>query len=64
MHEGRTNRGFDHDGTLTIEMQVTFGTLGYGGRPMLEGLSHHTAHGLALARGITDISGEVQRWHN
>ncbi|WP_331736491.1 hypothetical protein [Streptomyces sp. NBC_00045] len=60
----RTGRSFDRDGTLTIELQVTSGTLGYGGRPMLEGLLHQAAHGLALARGITDISGGDQRWHN
>ncbi|MCX4826158.1 hypothetical protein OG883_41545 [Streptomyces sp. NBC_01142] len=60
----RTGRHFDRDGTLTIELQVTSGTLGHGGRPMMEGLLHHAAHGLALARGITDISGGDQRWHN
>ncbi len=60
----RTGRSFYREGTLTMELQVTSGTLGYGGRPMLEGLLHHAAHGLALARGITDISGGDQRWHN
>ncbi|AEM88636.1 hypothetical protein [Streptomyces violaceusniger] len=60
----RTGRRFIRDGRLTMELQVSSGTLGLGGRPMMEGLLHHAAHGLALDRGITDVSGGDRRWHN
>ncbi|MGW0670674.1 hypothetical protein [Streptomyces sp. NPDC002746] len=60
----RTGRRFVRDGHLTMELQVSSGTLGLGGRPMMEGLLHHAAHGLALARGIVDVSGGDRRWHN
>ncbi|MFD7915110.1 hypothetical protein ACFV30_31055 [Streptomyces sp. NPDC059752] len=60
----RTERRFVRDGHLTMELQVSSGTLGLGGRPMVEGLLHHAAHGLALTRGIVDVSGGDRRWHN
>ncbi|MFB8441219.1 hypothetical protein ACFC7A_19455 [Streptomyces niveus] len=60
----RTGRRFVRDGHLTMELQVPAGTLGLGGRPMMEGLLHHAAHGLALTRGIVDVSGGDRRWHN
>ncbi|MFZ3562707.1 hypothetical protein ACOKM5_42995 [Streptomyces sp. BH097] len=60
----RTSRRFVRDEHLTMELQVSSGTLGLGGRPMMEGLLHHAAHGLALTRGIVDVSGGDRRWHN
>jgi len=60
----RTGRRFVRDGHLTMELQVSSGTLRLGGRPLMEGLLHHAAHGLALTRGITDVSGGDRRWHN
>ncbi|KUM95744.1 hypothetical protein AQI95_43055 [Streptomyces yokosukanensis] len=60
----RTGRRFERDGHLTMELQVSSATLGLGGRPMMEGLLHHAAHGLALTRGITEVSGGDRRWHN
>ncbi|GHH54743.1 hypothetical protein [Streptomyces candidus] len=59
----RTGRRFVRDGHLTMELQVSSGTLGLGGRPMMEGLLHHAAHGLALTRGVRDTSS-AGRWHN
>ncbi|MYT21247.1 hypothetical protein GTW69_13260 [Streptomyces sp. SID7760] len=59
----RTGRRFVRDGHLAMELQISSGTLGLGGRPMMEGLLHHAAHGLALARGISDTSS-AGRWHN
>ncbi|MEU9061740.1 hypothetical protein AB0D13_23475 [Streptomyces sp. NPDC048430] len=59
----RTGRRFVRDGHLTMELQVSSGTLGLGGRPMMEGLLHHAAHGLALTRGVSDTSS-AGRWHN
>ncbi|MFH8520159.1 hypothetical protein ACH4CE_34785 [Streptomyces gelaticus] len=60
----RTGRRFKRDGHMTMELQVSSGTLGVGGRPLMEGLLHHAAHGLALTRDITDVSGGDRRWHN
>lgn len=60
----RTDRRFERGGHLTMELQVASATLGRGGHAMLGGLLHHAAHGLALARGITDVSGGDRRWHN
>ncbi|MFE3380245.1 hypothetical protein [Streptomyces anulatus] len=60
----RTGRRFVDDGHLTMELQVPSGTLGLGGRPMMEGLLHHAAHGLSFTRGIVDVSGGDRRWHN
>ncbi|MFJ4478817.1 hypothetical protein [Streptomyces xanthochromogenes] len=57
----RTGRRFVRDGLTTMELQVSAGTLGRGGRPMLQGLLHHAAHGLALDRGINDVSGGDRR---
>ncbi|MEE1931214.1 hypothetical protein V1J52_24055 [Streptomyces sp. TRM 70351] len=59
----RTGRRFVRDGHLAMELQVFSGTLALGGRPMMEGLLHHAAHGLALTRGISDTSS-AGRWHN
>ncbi|MFB7090804.1 hypothetical protein [Streptomyces sp. NPDC056296] len=59
----RTGRRFVRDGHLTMELQISSGTLGLGGRPMMEGLLHHAAHGLALTRGVGDTSS-AGRWHN
>lgn len=60
----RTGRRFVRDGHLTMELQVSSAALALGGRPMMEGLLHHAAHGLALTRGIVDVSGGDRRWHN
>ncbi|QFR02568.1 hypothetical protein F9278_15125 [Streptomyces phaeolivaceus] len=60
----RTGRRFERYGHLTMQLQVSSGTLGLGGRPMMEGLLHHAAHGLALTRRIVDVSGGDRRWHN
>ncbi|MGW0604083.1 hypothetical protein [Streptomyces sp. NPDC002640] len=60
----RTGRHFERDGHLTMELQVSSGTLGLGGRPLMEGLLHHAAHGLALTRDIVDVSDGDRRWHN
>ncbi|MGW6275732.1 hypothetical protein [Streptomyces sp. NPDC055060] len=60
----RTDRRFVHDGHLTMELQVSAGTLGAGGHSVMGGLLHHAAHGLALIRGIKDVSGGDRRWHN
>ncbi|MGW5295919.1 hypothetical protein [Streptomyces bacillaris] len=59
----RTGRRFVRDGRLTMELQVSSGTLDLGGRPMMEGMLHHAAHGLALTRGVSDTSS-AGRWHN
>ncbi|MCC3767583.1 hypothetical protein [Streptomyces sp. UNOC14_S4] len=59
----RTGRHFTRDGHLAVELQVTASTLGLGGRPMLGGLLHHAAHGLALVRAIKDTCGDG-RYHN
>ncbi|MEU5136956.1 hypothetical protein [Streptomyces californicus] len=59
----RTGRRFVRDGHLVMELQVSSGTLGLGGRPVMEGLLHHAAHGMALTRGIKDTSS-AGRWHN
>jgi hypothetical protein len=59
----RTGRRFVRDGHLAMELQVSSGTLGLGGRPLMEGLLHHAAHGLALTRGVSDTSS-AGRWHN
>ncbi|WP_331759224.1 hypothetical protein [Streptomyces anulatus] len=59
----RTGRHFIRNGQPTMELQVSSGTLGLGGHPLMEGLLHHAAHGLALTRGINDTSS-AGRWHN
>ncbi|MFC9125693.1 hypothetical protein ACFT4A_02455 [Streptomyces sp. NPDC057099] len=59
----RTGRRFVRDGHLTMELQVSSGTLGLDGRPLMEGLLRHAAHGLALTRDIVDVSGGDWRWH-
>ncbi|MDX2407358.1 hypothetical protein NJO91_30060 [Streptomyces microflavus] len=59
----RTGRHFIRNGQPTMELQVSSGTLGLGGHPLVEGLLHHAAHGLALTRGINDTSS-AGRWHN
>ncbi|WP_326759197.1 hypothetical protein OHB35_15600 [Streptomyces phaeochromogenes] len=60
----RTGRRFVRDGHLPMELQVSSAALALGGRPMMEGLLPHAAHGLALTRGIVDVSGGDRRWHN
>ncbi|MGW4025743.1 MULTISPECIES: hypothetical protein [unclassified Streptomyces] len=59
----RTGRRFVREGHLTLELQVSSDTLGLGGRPLMEGLLNHAAHGLALTRDIVDVSGGDRRWH-
>ncbi|MGW0670688.1 hypothetical protein [Streptomyces sp. NPDC002746] len=59
----RTGRHFIRNGQPTMELQVSSGTLGVGGHPLMEGLLYHAAHGLALTRGINDTSS-AGRWHN
>ncbi|MFF9432045.1 hypothetical protein [Streptomyces sp. NPDC014746] len=60
----RTGRRFVRNGHLTMKLQVSSGTLGLGGRPLIESLLHHATHGLAFTRDIVDISGGDRRWHN
>ncbi|MFD9428113.1 hypothetical protein [Streptomyces sp. NPDC060054] len=59
----RTGRHFIRDGSIRVELQVSSGALGFGGRAMLEGLLHHAAHGLALSRNIKDTTSNG-RYHN